>query len=51
MICSRTGWNSGESNLSASSMMMVRHLDKSAIFFCAKSRIRPGVATIMCMVL
>ena len=32
-------------------MIMVRHLPRSATFLDARSRIRPGVATIMCTVL
>mmetsp|Transcript_35419 Transcript_35419/g.85719 ORF Transcript_35419/g.85719 Transcript_35419/m.85719 type:complete len:247 (-) Transcript_35419:423-1163(-) len=51
MICSRTGWNSGDSNLSASSIIIVLTLLKSATFFCARSRIRPGVATTIWTVL
>ncbi len=40
---SNTTWNSGESNLSASSITTVLQLLKSAAFFSAKSKIRPGV--------
>jgi hypothetical protein len=41
--------NSGDNNLSASSMMMVRVSPRLATFFEAKSRMRPGVATMMWM--
>ncbi len=38
-------WNSGERSLSASSMMTVWHLERSATPLSARSRMRPGVPT------
>ena len=45
--CSITGVNSGESSLSASSMMKVVHAERSATPLLARSSIRPGVPTMM----
>jgi len=43
--CSITGWNSGLSSLSASSITNVGQALRSAIPFPARSRILPGVPT------
>ena len=43
--CSMTGVNSWDRSLSASSMMNMGHSLRSATFFPARSRIRPGVPT------
>ena len=43
--CSMTGVNSGDSNLSASSITNVGHSARSATPLLAKSSTRPGVPT------
>src|SRR5690606_4161530 len=45
--CSMTGVNSGESSLSASSMTNVWQAERSATPFPARSKIRPGVPTMI----
>jgi len=45
MSCSITGWNSGESSLSASSITSMRAEDSLATPFAARSSSLPGVAT------
>jgi hypothetical protein len=42
-------WNSGERSLSASSMMTVWHLLRSATPLLARSKTRPGVPTCVCV--
>ena len=50
MSCSTTGWNSGLSSLSASSITHTAQRPSLATPFCARSRMRPGVATTTCTV-
>ena len=48
MSCEMTGWNSGESSLSASSITSIVACCSFATPFDARSTRRPGVATTMC---
>mmetsp|Transcript_2706 Transcript_2706/g.6776 ORF Transcript_2706/g.6776 Transcript_2706/m.6776 type:complete len:208 (-) Transcript_2706:366-989(-) len=51
ITCSTSPINSGESSLSASSRAIIAHCCRLATPFCAMSRMRPGVAMMMCTVL